>query len=230
MISSKNIKAIEDFTSVNSPDLALILFHGYGADAYDLASLKDVIKAPSQNSHWIFPHGVLNVPIGPGWMGRAWWNIDIAALERAIQSGEDRNLADTKPDTLDTLRSTLYEFIDARGYSWEQIILGGFSQGAMLATELFLKAPKLPKALVILSGALINRPEWQSAQIPEKAKIFISHGIQDPILSSKDADRLESLFKAKGADVTKILFQGQHEIPPAVIEKLNLFLSSITPQ
>jgi phospholipase/carboxylesterase len=160
-------------------------------------------------------------------MGRAWWNIDIAALENAYRTGSDRNLGETRPDHLDDLRTALYDFISAKGYNWNQVILGGFSQGAMLATELFLKCPELPKALVILSGALINKSEWQSSQIPEGASVFISHGLQDPILQVKEADRLESLFKEKSAHITKVLFQGQHEIPPLVIKKLNEFLAQL---
>jgi phospholipase/carboxylesterase len=229
MIQAKNIKALEDFSSSKPSNLLFILFHGYGADAYDLFGLQDVIKSPSANTHWLFPQGVLSVPIGPGWMGRAWWNIDIAVLERAIQTGVDRNLSETKPEGLDSLRNALFEFIQAKGYQWDQVILGGFSQGAMLATELFLKCPESsPRALIILSGALINKREWESVNIPTGAPIFISHGHQDPILSYKEADRLESLFRAKNAKVTKVLFQGQHEIPPLVISKLNDFLAGLS--
>ena len=227
MINVKNIKALEDFSSSAPSNLLFVLFHGYGADAYDLFGLKDAIQSPSQNTHWMFPQGILSVPIGPGWTGRAWWNIDIAALEKAIQTGSDRDLGDTKPESLDSLRAALYEFIQAKGYSWNQVILGGFSQGAMLASELFLKSPEQPKALVILSGALINKAEWQASQISSGAPVFISHGLQDPILQAREADRLESLFKSKEAKITKVLFQGQHEIPPLVIAKLNEFLAQL---
>jgi len=228
MISSKNINALEDFTSSQTADNLFVLFHGYGADAYDLFGLRDAIRPPSNHTHWIFPQGVLSVPIGPGWTGRAWWNIDIAAFENSLKSGSDRNLGETQPSNLAELRTALFEFIEAKGYSWDKVVLGGFSQGAMLATELFLKSPERPRALVILSGALINNSEWQKACLLPGANVFISHGLQDPILHSKEADRLEGLFKSKEAKVTKVLFQGQHEIPPLVISRLNEFLRTLS--
>jgi phospholipase/carboxylesterase len=230
IIDHKKIKALEEysFSDHSKPaDLLFVLFHGYGADAYDLVSLKNVLSSSKKRIHWIFPQGVLSVPIGPGWMGRAWWPIDIGALERAMQTGQTRNLNETKPESLENLSQALFQFIEVKGYSWDQVILGGFSQGGMLATELFLKAPKTPKALVSLSGALINKAEWQKAQIKEESSVFISHGVQDPVLPVQDADRIESLFKEKKARVTKVLFQGQHEIPPLVTDQLDTFLKTL---
>src|SRR6185437_12531546 len=63
----------------NGRELCVVLFHGFGADAHDLAPLSDVssqIKAT-----WIFPNAGLQVPIAPGFMGRAWFHIDVAALD-----------------------------------------------------------------------------------------------------------------------------------------------------
>lgn len=227
-LMKNHIQALEDHSSAQTSQQLFVLFHGYGADAYDLFALRDAIQTPKP-THWIFPQGVLSVPIGPGWTGRAWWNIDIAALERAMQTGQARDLTENLPPQLPDLRKNLTQYIEQKGYSWDNVILGGFSQGAMLATDLFLHAPQPPKALVILSGALINKTAWseQLKTKPEGLNIFISHGLSDPILPAKDADRLESMFKNQKAQVEKALFQGGHEIPPSVIAKLNTWLKNI---
>ena len=55
----------------DSEPSTVIFFHGFGADAYDLKSLSEVLSTKNP-SRWVFPQGILEVPIGPGWTGRAW--------------------------------------------------------------------------------------------------------------------------------------------------------------
>lgn len=210
------IKALEAYSSNDQSKVLFILFHGYGADAYDLQSLAEVIQT-GQPTHWLFPQGVFEVPIGPGWTGRAWWPITLSAFEGDVTQ--------MRPPEIENLSKDLIHFIEQKGYAWNQVYLGGFSQGAMLATELFLSAAQTPKGLIILSGALINKSEWSNKlKRHSNIKVFMSHGQQDPVLPSQHMDRLESLFKQQGAQIKKVSFIGQHEIPPIVIEKLNQWL------
>ena len=44
----------------------IVLFHGFGADAYDLQTLSDAITTPWP-ANFLFPQGPIEVPIGPGW-------------------------------------------------------------------------------------------------------------------------------------------------------------------
>lgn len=205
----------------------LILFHGYGADAYDLRSLHEVIKAKGP-THFLFPQGVLEVPIGPGWTGRAWWNIDVEALQRAAMNGTPRDLSIEKPEGLEKLRPRIFEMIDALRVPWNRIILGGFSQGAMLATDLFLRAPEAPKGLVILSGALLNKDEWKKlAPNRTGSSFFMSHGSHDQVLAHKGAAQLETLLVQSGLKGSLMTFSGGHEIPMNVIDKLNQYLLNV---
>lgn len=205
----------------------LILFHGYGADAYDLRSLSEVVT-PARPTHWLFPQGILEVPIGPGWTGRAWWPVDIAALEKAAATGEPRDLADTKPEGLEKLRPRILEMIDKLQVPWNRLILGGFSQGSMLATDVFLRAPEAPKGLLIFSGALVNKDEWKELA-PKRAgsRFFMSHGTHDSILSHRGAARLETLLTQAGLKGSLFTFPGAHEIPMAAIQKANEYLKSL---
>jgi phospholipase/carboxylesterase len=209
------------------PQQTMILFHGYGADAYDLRSLSEVIT-PRIPTQFLFPQGVLEVPIGPGWTGRAWWNIDMAALQAAAATGTPRDLSKEKHPTLPDLRKRVFAEIAKLNVPWNQIILGGFSQGAMLATDLFLNAPEAPKALVILSGALVNKEEWK-ALAPKRAglKYFMSHGKGDQVLGIRGASQLESLLNESGMKGSLMSFNGTHEIPMEVIQRLNEFLKTV---
>ena len=205
----------------------MILFHGYGADAYDLRSLSEVI-VPNKPTQFLFPQGILEVPIGPGWTGRAWWNIDMAALQQAAMSGTPRDLSKEKHPTMPDLRKKIFSEIAKLNVPWNQVILGGFSQGAMLATDLFLNAPEAPKALVILSGALVNKDDWKTLA-PKRAgsKYFMSHGKSDQVLGIRGASQLESLLNESGMKGSLMSFNGAHEIPMEVITRLNEFLKTI---
>ncbi|MEZ0392857.1 MAG: alpha/beta hydrolase [Pseudobdellovibrionaceae bacterium] len=207
--------------------LTFLLFHGYGADAYDLKSLAEVIQTPTP-THFLFPQGVLEVPIGPGWTGRAWWPIDIMALQEAALRGEPRDLSRETTPGIGELRKKVFAAIESLKTPWNQIILGGFSQGAMLATDIFLNAPENPRALVSLSGALVNKDEWK-ALIPRRAGVpfFASHGKMDAVLDHRCSAQLETFLTQAGMKGKLFSFNGAHEIPMEAIVRLNEFLKDV---
>jgi phospholipase/carboxylesterase len=205
-----------------------IVLHGFGADAYDLQTISEALET-RYPLHWIFPQGPLEVPIGPGWTGRAWWSIDIEALNRAMLSGSPRDLSQTVPEGLIAARNRVFSLIAALKVPWSQIVLAGFSQGAMLATDVFLSAPETPKGLMIFSGALINKEEWKESALKHQgARFFQSHGKNDSVLSLKGAQQLETLLTQNGLSGRLLTFNGAHEIPLNVIEEAGKYLNSLS--
>jgi predicted esterase len=58
--------SIKSIDSVQDPkQVYVILFHGFGADMHDLASLQDILNPSGKQLNWIFPQGIHSVPIGP---------------------------------------------------------------------------------------------------------------------------------------------------------------------
>ncbi len=196
----------------------VILFHGYGADASDLESLKDYIPT-EKKLNWLFPQGLINVPIGPGWTGKAWWALTMSSLESDFSA--------TKPEGIEHVRSEILNMIDALKVPWSKIILGGFSQGAMLATDIYLHAPETPAGLVLMSGALINKNELKPLVEKRRGeKFFQCHGANDQVLQMRGARQLESLLNSGGMKGGCLEFQGGHEIPPAMLVKLGEYLNT----
>lgn len=221
-IQSKNLAGINyveagDSTSPNK----IIMFHGYGADMLDLYSLHDVVD-PTGSYHWIFPNGILDVPIGPHMSGKAWFHIDIPAFERSLRMGEFTKL---KPSGMDEARIRLEKFLKALNFDFSNTYLGGFSQGAMLVTELLLETPIKPKGALLLSSTLVNEDRWLSQMENKKGlKYYQSHGLQDPILPVQLAEKLHEKLEESGWDGFLQVFQGGHEIPQKVIADLVSFL------
>ncbi len=205
----------------------LVLFHGFGADAFDLQTLSDAFSG-SPGLQFLFPQGPLSVPIGPGWTGRAWWPIDVKAYEKVVQTGNHEIIYSRKPDGIESLRKKLFAFLDELKLDPEKTVLGGFSQGAMLACDLFLNSEKTFKGLMLLSGSLIQKDQWSALAAKKKnSSYFISHGDQDAVLPIAGARALHDLLEKAGMNGSWYEFRGNHEIPPSVIKQAQQYLKNV---
>ena len=125
------------------------------------------------------------------------------------------------------VREKAFQMIKAMNVPWNRIILSGFSQGGMLATDLALHAPESPLGLALMSTALINKNDWKAAAVNRAGlPFFQSHGDQDMVLPYKNASRLETLLIQAGLKGSLMRFPGGHEIPPQVMERMGAYLNS----
>lgn len=208
---------------------AVLLCHGFGAPGDDLCGLSQAIALP-RGVRWFFPEAPLRVDFGFGMEGRAWWHIDMVRLQQAIFSGRVRSLIEETPDGLLEARAMLEacigELIEKHGVVREKLIVGGFSQGGMLSTEVSLFAEQPFAGLAVMSGTLLSQERWReaAARTASRLSVFLSHGRADPLLPFVLAEALCSMLKENGAHVTWVPHQGQHEIPMPVLAKLSAFM------
>lgn len=205
----------------------VVLMHGFGAPGTDLVGLARAVQSPP-GTRWVFPEAPLSLTMGYG-DSRAWWLIDMARLDRAIATGDSRALVNDVPEGLDEARAKVFAMLDAlrsrAGVSTEKLVLGGFSQGAMLAMDVALRSEMPLAGLAILSGTLIAGDEWRARMPWRKGlKVFQSHGQADPILPYPVADDLRAALTEAGMDVTWVPFRGPHTIPQEVLVRLGAFL------
>jgi phospholipase/carboxylesterase len=209
----------------------LVLLHGYGAPGEDLVPLARQLSV-RPNVRFAFPAGPLALEAGSE-SARAWWQLDMVELQRAVMLGDHEALTTRVPAGLSEARKSVVELLDVlerdHAVQREQLILGGFSQGAMLATDITLRIDRPPAALVILSGSLICKPEWlplmkARAGLP----VLQSHGRADPILSYELAEELRRELTAAGVPVEFVPFSGGHGIPNGVLDALTALLGRLT--
>jgi phospholipase/carboxylesterase len=206
----------------------VVLLHGFGAPAEDLVPLADEIEAPP-GTRFIFPGAPLELPMGY-FDARAWWMIDMERLQRAMMLGEVRDLSRDVPEGLAEARVMVDELLDQVQARYqvkgERLVLGGFSQGAMLATDVALRGDRALAGLVLMSGTLLAEDQW-APRMARRAglKILQSHGTMDPILPFFLAERLRDLWLAAGADLKFLPFPGGHQIPREVIDQLSALLA-----
>lgn len=208
---------------------AVLLCHGFGAPGDDLVPLHRAID-PVPGLRWFFPEAPLALDMGMGMQGRAWWNIDMMKLQLAMMRGLHRELASEHPEgmpaAVDALRLCIQKLHTDHGVEPSRLVVGGFSQGAMITTELALHAEVPFAGLALLSGTLLCEGRWRAAAKEKGAglRVYQSHGRHDPILPYAGAEGLRGLLTEHGATVTFRGFPGQHEIPYPVLEGLGDFV------
>jgi phospholipase/carboxylesterase len=208
----------------------IILLHGFGAPGDDLAGLWDYLELP-RTVRGVFPEAPLALPAAYG-RGRAWWMIDIERLQRDMAMGRPRDLSGESPAGLAKSRARIVALLadmhDRFHVEPETLVLGGFSQGAMLSCDVALRTERPLAGLVLLSGTLLAKGEWQPLVARRRGlPVFMSHGTADPLLPYSMAERLRDLLKDGGLPVEWVPFGGGHEITPVVLRELGKFLRKI---
>ncbi len=215
------LKAIEVGEAKKGP--TIVLFHGYGASGSDLApvSAETPLDFPA---HWIFPDAPNRTSFG----GLAWFQIDEKAIEKAQQEGVAVDFSNAEPSGFEEAKKMAEEFLKALDIPLENLILGGFSQGSMLAAEISLSQEKTPKGLAIFSGNLINQKSLlKEAPLKKGMPFFQSHGIADPILGFSGARKLYDLLTDSGLEGEFLKFEGGHAIPIEALEAFGSWIDKI---
>ena len=207
----------------------IVLLHGFGGSADDLAPFA---RSLGVKGRFIFPEGPVDLTSDPrarayGLAGRAWWPVDVDAREAEIAAGP-RDLSTFAPEGLPAARMLLDALLDdvMRDLGPAPLVLVGFSQGAMLTTDLALRSDRPIAALVQLSTARITADAW----IPRLAsrrgvRLFKSHGRSDRDLSFAWAESFKDELVSAGWNVEWCPFDGGHEIPLRVLRALKKFLN-----
>lgn len=204
--------------------LNVVLLHGFGAPGTDLVPLSGVLP----KARYIFPAAPLSGPEFGG--GRAWWPIDLETMQIALAQGKFRELQNLEPDGLKQAKSALEACLDqalAR-FGSGPMVLGGFSQGAMLCTEIALTTSRPLVGVILFSGTLLARQRWGSAEAPPR-RVVQSHGRSDPLLPFFGAEALRDLMLASGHSVDFVPFQGAHDIPAPAVERAAKLLDDVQP-
>ena len=151
--------------AAGEPQGALVLMHGRGADEHDLAPFLDLLD-PKRRLVGVTPGGPLFLPPG----GRHWYVVPRVGF----------------PDP-DTFRAS-YELLQRdvpqlTGVPWERTILGGFSQGTVMAYALGLGAGRpTPAGIVAMSGFIPTVEGWSADLDRPGLPVWIAHGRRDPVI------------------------------------------------
>ena len=182
----------------------LVLLHGYGAAGDDLVPLGRRL-AREAGFKVVLPEA----PIDLGG-GRAWFN----------------RRGDQIPEEVRRARGQLASLVAALRTQADVLVVGGFSQGAMMSADLALETDEL-EGVILFSGATL--PFWSSARRPG-LPVLVTHGFADRVLPIEDGRALEQAMRATGAEVRMVTFEGGHAIPEVAIRAAIEHLSGMAPR
>jgi len=209
------------------PEGLVVLAHGFGAPGTDLVPLAAEIASLSSGLpklRFVFPEAPLDLADIGYWGARAWFPIDMEELLSEGRTGRTERLAATEPPGLADARKALAKTVDAllidAKLPWSRLVLGGFSQGAMVALDLALRSEEAPAAVVAYSPTLVDRATWERrAALRQGLPVLISHGRQDAILPFAATEGLVSLLTEQGLEVEFRPFDGPHTISADALER-----------
>jgi len=176
----------------------VILIHGRGADMNDLADLAPMFDPPG-GCRFILPNAPKPFEPYPGMaMGWTWFEGWPPIHESVVES-----------------RHEMLRFIDEITAAYPtpegQLVVAGFSQGALMSLDSGLRTEKKLAGIIAMSGGLYDRdlPDLTAhAALP----VLIAHGTQDEVVPVTYARRARHLLEAAGLDVEYHEYPMGHQV------------------
>jgi predicted esterase len=195
-------------TELKDASAAMILLHGRGAGAQDILSL----------STYLHQSGLAF--LAPQAEGYTWYpNRFIFPIEQ-----NEPYLS----SALNTIEKILNE-VEAYGIPAHRIFIGGFSQGACLASEYVIRNPKRYAGLIAFSGGYIGplNVQRQPSGDLEQMPVFLGCSDIDPHIPLQRVKETGVLLKMMNANVMERIYPNmRHTINEDEIQQVKTVMES----
>ena len=186
----------------NGPLPTLVLLHGWGASAHDLIGLAPLIH---RGQAQVFcPQGTVELALGSSISGYGWFPL----------------VPDRSPDPVAVNEEIerLVQFLDEALARYQvdpaRLVIGGFSQGGVMAYELALRTPERFSGLLAVSTWLPDTaiPAGADADPLSGLPVLIVHGRSDPRVPVERAREAREALRGLGVALTYREVDMGHEI------------------
>ena len=197
----------------------VVFLHGYGADGKDLIDLANPFSMALPNATFISPDAPDPCAMSP--QGRQWFPIE-EIPNGAIRASE-------------SLIKLINKEAEHLNLTFKDVVLIGFSQGAMMSMQCLLINREQLGAIIGYSGALreenIDAANDQILDGKHKfsdTPILLVHGEQDEVVPFQSLERSKNLLNKIGFNVETLSRPNlAHGIDPEGISKGMQFLKAI---
>jgi phospholipase/carboxylesterase len=190
----------------------VVMIHGRGADMNDLADLAPMLD-PTDGCRFVFPNAPKPFEPYPGMaMGRTWFEGWPPLHESVVES-----------------RAEMLRFLDEITQKYPtpagKLVVGGFSQGALMALDSGLRTTQKLAGILVMSGGLYEQdlPDLRThAGLP----VLIGHGSADDVVPVTYARRARRVLEDAGLNVEYHEYPMSHQVAAEEAADARRFLES----
>jgi phospholipase/carboxylesterase len=217
-----SLQAISIPAKTTTPKGLIVILHGWGANAQDVAALSSFLELPDY--HFLFPNAPFPSTYAP--TGRVWYNFpDNYAFLSRPEFYDQPELVESRQQ----LTEWLFSLEEMTQIPLSKTVLGGFSQGGAMTMDVGLTLPLA--ALMVLSGYLHAPVRVAEQASPASAStssssppILMVHGRQDQVVPLTAAQQARDglLGLKRSVDYHELAIG--HEIQPSVLRLMQSFI------
>lgn len=200
----------------STPPSLLVLMHGVGSNEQDLFSLAPYVPAGYHVLSLRAPY-----PMGMG--ANAWFNFSIGP--EGLRSYDAEQEVASRAQVAETVKQAASQL----GVPAERTVVGGFSQGGIMALSLLLTQPQLAAAAMVWHGRLLSDalvPAAPGAALAGRA-LWISHGTRDEVIPLSHAHAMRNAVAPLAATLTYREYPEVHTIHPQELADSMAWLQSL---
>lgn len=190
----------------------VILMHGRGASANDIIRLGGALIEPGTDDvAFLAPQATNNT----------WYPISGFVSQDQLAPWLESALM---------VIDSLVDSATSAGVPANKIVVGGFSQGAMLSLEYASRGRREIGGVIAFSGSLIGPTDQPHAELADATGLtmFVGCGTNDSWIPANAAENSAKLFEQAGARVDLRIYEGmEHTINEDEIEGARALLASI---
>ena len=212
----KTIVVDPDIIVENNDTNLIIVLHGYGANMNDLVSLSENIG--DGKSIFVFPNAPFEFQLSYQLYGYAW------IFPPTMDSEE---MPESMTESIDKLMVAVDILIEDYNIKLPNVILGGFSQGAMMSASFGLIRPDIFKGIFMLSGMLLGESYLVSnIQSDNGQRVFVSHGEFDSLVPFSNLNKIVKFLESYGYSPEFHQYPMGHELSLQSINDLGKWINS----
>lgn len=184
----------------------VLLLHGYGADERDLPELMNFLpRLP-----WVSPRAPMSSEVG----GFSWYTVE--------------NPLEPDQAAISAATETLWSWIDSNVPADSPLVVLGFSQGGLMASQLLRTRPDRILGTVILAGFVFDGELVGDAALKAlKPKVFYGRGLQDSMIDQQRVGKLNAWLQLHSRAVTKKYDGLGHSIDQRVMSDVDDFVENL---